>query len=84
MSRIEKLLNTADTIWERELRDPYGLPDPHDENSPWYTCRYQKFRIIIERSGQLGFANGVFRTLSAFDMDERRKKIQFFNNGDGI
>ena len=84
MSRIEILLNKAQNIWEKEMTELNGLPDPADVDSSWYKFRYQEFRKILHQRNMLGFANGVFHSLAAFDTDERKKQKQTFNHGDGI
>lgn len=84
MSRVEKLLDKAQTIWEDEMRQLNGLPDPADVDSQWYKFKYQEFRRLLDARGKLGFANGVFHSLAAFSMDERKTRQRTFNNGDGI
>lgn len=84
MNRVERLLDKAQTIWETEMRELNGLPDPNDVDNPWYRFKYQEFRKILDSRRKLGFADGVFHTLTAFSMDERKAKHQSFNHGDGI
>lgn len=87
MKQVEKLLKKVDDIYSKTISRE-GLPDPVDvcrwEPNSWYKYNYQKLRGILHDEHLAGYCHGVFRTITAFDIDERNKRHQTFNNGDGI
>lgn len=88
MSRTEKLLNKAQDIWEENLRTLDGLPDPADvcryNDNDWYKLNYQRLREILHQRHRLGFSTGVFHTLAAIGLDEKKERNQTFKDGAGI
>ena len=87
MNQSEKLLDKAQSIWEKSLFQD-GLPDPVDVDGygtpRWYTHNYQTLRKIVHERSQAGFAQGVFHTLAVIGMDETKKENVLFKHGDGI
>jgi hypothetical protein len=87
MSRTEKLLEKAHSIWEESLFQD-GLPDPVDVDGygtpRWYTFNYQRLRKILHERSQVGFASGVFNALATIGLDEKKERNKSFRDGDGI
>ena len=86
MNRTEKLLEKAQAIWEKEMAELNGLAAPVDVGNSWYTHNYQQLRILLMKRRKLGFADGVFYTLAAVGMDEKKLQTQgqTFIHGGGI
>lgn len=88
MTRAEKLLDKAQTIWEDSLRNLDGLPDPNDvcygQEYHWYKANYQRLRKIVSERQKLGFSTGVFHSFAAFSMDEKKATQVSFRDGAGI
>jgi hypothetical protein len=86
MNRTEKILEKAQTIWETEMAEMSGLDAPVDVGNSWYTHNYQRLRTLLMKRRTLGFADGVFYTLAAVGMDEKKLQTQgqTFIHGGGI
>lgn len=88
MSRVQRILEKAQKLWEEGMASIKGLPDPagiySESGRFWYSSKYQEFREICHQRSKLGFADGVFHTLAAIGMDEKKAENKTFNHGDGI